>query len=321
MNAATSIQAFVGIDIAKKKADVHVLPAGTSLRFNNDEPGFQQLLEVLRPLGRCLVVVEATGGYEKRLAAVLIDAGLKVAIINPRQVRDFARSLGKLAKTDRIDAQVLALFAERVRPRPTEKTPENQAQLEVLIQRRRQLVQMRGAEQVRLGQVPAGPVRKSISHMLDELREQIGDIDDQIATLIEDNEDWSQRVARLASVPGVGPVTSRTLIADLPELGKLNRQQITPLVGLAPFNRDSGQFRGTRSIWGGRACVRNVLYMAALTARKSNPVIRQFADRLEQAGKPFKVLITACMRKLLVILNTLERNQTNWNPNLFSTIS
>jgi len=317
MNTATSCNAFVGIDIAKKHVDVHLLPAGTCCKFSNDEQGCQQLLETLKPLGRCLVVLEATGGYEKRLAAALLDAGIDVAIVNPRQVRDFARSLGRLAKTDRIDAQILALFAEKIRPRPSEKTPENQAQLESLVQRRRQLIQMRSAEQVRLHQVPAGTARKSISHMLDQLREQVKLVDAEIATLLEDNDDWKQRAARIGAVEGVGEVTTRTLLADLPELGKVNRQQITALAGLAPFNRDSGQFRGKRMIWGGRASVRNVLYMATLSARKHNPVIRAFAERLEAAGKPFKVVMVACMRKLLVILNTLLRENTDWKPNLF----
>jgi transposase len=317
MNTATSFDAFVGIDIAKQHADVYLLPAGKACKFSNDEPGCQQLLETLKPLGRCLVVLEASGGYEKRLAATLLEAGIDVAIVNPRQVRDFARSLGRLAKTDRIDAHVLALFAERIRPRISEKTPENQAQLEALVQRRRQLVQMRSAEQVRLHQVPAGVARKSISHMLDQLREQVAVLDEEIAKLLEDNDEWKERAARINAVTGVGKVTTRTLLADLPELGKVNRQQITALVGLAPFNRDSGQFRGKRTIWGGRACVRNALYMAALSARKHNAVIRAFADRLEAAGKPFKVIMAACMRKLLVILNSILRDNTEWNPNHF----
>ena len=198
----------------------------------------------------------------------------------------------------------------------SEKKSKNQVEIEALVARRRQLVEMKTAEQNRLHQVRDQKVRKSISHMLDQLRDQIGQVNTQIADLIEEHDDWSQRAARLASVPGVGEVTSRTLIAELPELGKLNRQQIASLVGLAPFDRDSGRFRGTRAIWGGRASVRSALYMAVLTARRHNPVIRRFAERLEKAGKKFKVVMVACMRKLLTILNTMLRAAANWNPKI-----
>jgi len=286
------------------------------MSLSADPKGLERLRECLQPTGRCLVVVEATGGYARRLVAELIDAGHDVARVNPRQVRDFARSLGQLAKTDRIDARVLALFAEKVQPRPCEKVPENQAQLDALLTRRRQLVQMKASEQVRLHQAEMREVRKSVSHMLDELRAEIDDIDGQIAQLIDDHDDWSARVQQLATVPGVGPVTSRTLVAELPELGQLDRQKIAALVGVAPINRDSGAFRGRRCISGGRAQVRTTLYMAALTARRCNPVIRAFADRLKKAGKAPKVILTACMRKLLIILNTMARDNTNWNPKL-----
>jgi transposase len=321
MEAASQVRSFVGIDVSKKSWDVCVLPSRKTLKLSADEHGLKQLLEALPPPGSCLIVLEASGGYEKRLVAELINAGHKVARVNPRQVRDFARSLGRLAKTDRIDAEVLALFAEKIGPRSCEKQPENQEELDALVTRRRQLVQMKSAEQARLHQVPKGKARKSVSHMLDELRKEIDVIDDEIANLIEHNDDWNQRAMQLATVPGVGDVTSRTLIAELPELGKLNRQQITSLVGLAPFNWDSGIMRGKRAIWGGRPGIRATLYMAALSARKFNPVIRQFADRLEKAGKPFKVVITACMRKLLIILNTMVRTGTNWNPKLIPQTS
>jgi transposase len=305
---------FVGIDVAKQRWDISILPAGQSLSVSADEKGLEQLRTALKPHPRVLIVVEASGGYEQRLAANLLDAGHAVARVNPRQVRDFARSLGRLAKTDRIDAQVLALFAQKIQPRPGEKQPENQVELEGLVARRRQLTQMKVAEQTRLHQTRVRAARKSISHMLDQLRDQVDEVDAEIARLIEDHEDWSQRAARLSSVPGVGPQTTRTLVAELPELGRLNRQQIAALVGVAPFNRDSGQFRGTRAVWGGRASVRCALYMAALSARRHNPVIRAFADRLEKENKKFKVIITACMRKLLVILNTMLRTATDWNP-------
>lgn len=309
---------FVGIDVSKQHWDVCVLPGGQAARLSADAKGLERLRKLIEPEGRCLVVVEATGGYEQRLVAELIDAGHGVARVNPRQVRDFARSLGQLAKTDRIDARMLALFAEKVQPRPCEKVPENQAELDGLLARRRQLVQMKTSEQNRLHQSTVKKVRKSVSHMLDQLREQIDEVDRDIAELIEDNDDWNARVQQLATVPGVGPVTSRTLVAELPELGKLNRQAIAALVGVAPFNRDSGVFRGRRRISGGRAPVRSTLYMAALTARRHNPVIRSFADRLQQAGKAAKVILTACMRKLLTILNTMARENTVWNPKLFT---
>lgn len=314
MEAASGNRSFVGIDVAKGSWDVFLLPSRQKLKCAADETGLEKLLTALRPIGSCLIVVEASGGYERRLAAELMDAGHQVARVNPRQVRDFARSLGRLAKTDSIDAEVLATFAEKIQPRPSEKQPENQLELEALLNRRRQLIQMRTAERNRLHQVAKGPAQRSIRHMLDQLREQIQDIEKEIAKLIEDNDEWSQRAAQLATVPGIGQVTSRTLVSELPELGKLNRQAIAALVGLAPFNRDSGLFRGRRSIWGGRASLRAILYMATLTARRTNPVIRHFAERLKREGKPFKVMMVACMRKLLVILNTMVRNGTTWNP-------
>lgn len=288
------------------------------MRLPADDAGLAQLLAALRPHAPCLIVVEASGGFERRLAAHLLEAGHTVARVNPRQVRDFARGIGRLAKTDRIDADTLARFAEQVRPRPWEKKPENRAAIEELVVRRRQLTAMKAVEQTRLHQAPPGPVRKSIGHMLDQLRAQIDEFDAELARLIEDDEDWNERARRLATVPGVGEVTSRTLVAELPELGKLNRQAIAALVGVAPLNRDSGEFRGRRMIWGGRAGVRSALYMATLTARTYNPVIRRFAQRLEGAGKPFKLVLIACMRKLLVILNTMLRDQIDWNPKLLT---
>jgi len=316
MEADSSVRSFVGIDVAKKHWDVYLAPAGRALRYSADQAGLAQLLAALQPHAPCLIVVEASGGFERRLAADLLEAGYTVARVNPRQVRDFARGLGRLAKTDRIDAETLARFAEQVRPRPWEKQPENRALIEDLVGRRRQLVQMQGVEKTRLHQVAQGPVRKSVAHMLDLLRAQIDELDAELARLIEDDDDWNERAKRLATVPGVGAVTSRTLVAEVPELGKLNRQAIAALIGVAPLNRDSGEFRGRRMIWGGRASVRAALYMATLTARTFNPVIRRFAERLEAAGKPFKLVMTACMRKLLVILNSMLRDRTDWNPKL-----
>lgn len=304
---------YAGIDVSKRAWDLHVLPSNLQLCTSASEAGLKDLLAALNATPRCLVVIEATGGLERRLAAELIDAGFQVAVVNPRQVRDFARSIGRLAKTDRLDAHALALFAAKVQPRPTEKTPEKQLELDALVTRRRQLVQLRAAEQVRWEQAQSKLARKSVIHLLDVLRKEIGQLDQAIAQLIQSDDDWRQKIELLQSVPGVGPQTSATLMAELPELGKLNRQQISALAGLAPFNRDSGLSHGRRSIWGGRASVRQILYMAAVTARRCNPRMKNFADRLTKAGKPFKVVITACMRKLLTILNSMVKNSVHWN--------
>jgi transposase len=259
-----------------------------------------------------LVVVEATGGLERRLVAELIDAGLEVAVVNPRQVRDFARALGRLAKTDRIDAETLALFAEKMQPRPTQKRPEKQVELDALVTRRRQLVALRAIERTRAHQAQAKAARHSIGKLLKVLDRQIAELDKAIAKLIESDDDFRTKCELLQSVPGIGPGASTTLIAELPELGQLNRQEIASLAGLAPMNHDSGQFRGQRRIRGGRGAVRTALYMAVLTAKRCNPVLRRFAERLERAGKPFKVVMTACMRKLLLILNQMLAHGETW---------
>jgi transposase len=258
-------------------------------------------------------VLEATGGYEQRLAAELFDAGHSVAIVNPRQVRDFARALGVLAKNDRVDARVLASYAQHVPLREFEKPSEKQRELASLVTRRRQLQALRISETNRLEMATAKLAQKSIRHVLDLLRKELKKLDAEIARLIAADDDWRNKSDLLQSVPGVGPATSASLVAELPELGRVNRQEIASLVGLAPFDRDSGRCHGQRAIWGGRHSVRSSLYMAALTARRCNPVIRAFAERLARAGKRSKVILTACMRKLLVILNTMVRNQTAWH--------
>jgi transposase len=245
--------------------------------------------------------------------AELTEAGYRVAVVNARQVRDYAKSMGILAKTDRIDAEVIARFGEHAKPRPIGKPRENQEELDQLVTRRRQLIDQRTSETNRLETITSKVVRKSLKRMIDQLNKQIQQIEAEIASLIESDELWSEKAILLKSVPGVGDVTAVSLLAELPELGELNRQEIAALVGLAPFNRDSGRFHGRRSIYGGRASVRKVLYMAAFVAKRSNPVIRAFAERLEKSGKPFKVVITACMRKLLVILNTMMKTNTFWN--------
>lgn len=313
-SAIESPQVFIGIDVSKSSWDVHVLPEGRAFSVRVDEGAAARLLEQLGSPGSSLIVLEATGGLERQLSAELIDAGWSVAVVNPRQVRDFARALGKLAKTDAIDAEVLALFAQLVRPRLAQKVSEKHQELEALVTRRRQLVSLRAIEKVRRQQVAHKASRRSIDKLLKVLDNQVSEIDKAIARLIETDEDWRAKRDLVQSVPGVGPTTSATLVAELPELGRLSRQQIASLAGLAPFNHDSGKFRGQRRIRGGRTALRSVLYMAALTAKRCNEKLRTFAERLHRAGKPFKVVITACMRKLLIILNTLVRDGAKWSP-------
>jgi transposase len=312
---ATS-HAFVGIDVAKHSLDVCVLGEDRCFTLTNDAAGLRQLVEKLPAAGSCLVVIEATGGYQQRAVAALVAAGHTVAVVNPRQVRDFARGLGILAKTDRLDARVIARFGQHAHPRPVEIGSEKQAELRELVTRRRQLIELRTAEQNRLETTTTKIVRKNVRHLVEQLDKQIRQLEEAIGELVESEPELSSKAVLLETVPGVGPVTITSLLVDLPELGRLSRQQVAALVGVAPFNRDSGKFHGRRAIWGGRAAVRSVLYMAALTARRFNPFIREFAQRLEAAGKPFKVVLTACMRKLLVILNAMVKKNLPWNPKL-----
>lgn len=309
---------FVGIDVAKHTLDVCLLPQEKHWLVNNDAAGIQRLLGQLPPPGTCLVVLEATGGYQRSVVAELVRAQHRVAVVNPRQVRDFARALGILAKTDRLDAAVIARFGQQVRPRTIGQTPEKMTELTQLVARRSQLVDLRTAETNRLETITVKSVRKSIQQVLHLLDKQIDAIEREILALLESDDDWKNKTTLLGSAKGIGPVTIMCLLAELPELGLLNRQQIAALVGLAPFNRDSGAFRGERHIRGGRASVRKVLYMAALSARRRNPQIKAFADRLQDQGKPHKVIITACMRKLLIILNTMVKTNTPWNPHFAS---
>jgi transposase len=307
-------QAWIGIDVAKATLDFHFLPAGQSHQLPNTSPGHRELRKLLPDPAGCLIVLEATGGYEREVVADLTDAGYRVAVINPKRVRDFAKALGLVAKTDRIDARVLALFAQKVQPAPIEKTPEKQAEIQQLVARRRQLIDLRTQESNRWEITRAKAARKSIQAVLNTLERQIRDIEKAIEALVESDDDWRQRAQLIESVPGLGGVTAATVLADVPELGQLNRQQISALIGLAPYNNDSGPRKGKRSIAGGRKSVRSVLYMAALAAKRCNPVIKAFADRLTQHGKPFKVVLTACMRKLLVILNSILKSGQPWNP-------
>jgi len=316
---STSSPVFVGIDVSKARLDVHVLPSQEAFSFANDADGCARLVERLTPMGISLVVAEATGRYQRRVAADLLLAQIPVAVVNPRQARDFARSLGKLAKTDAIDAEVLARFASVGHLRVCEKQPENAAILDDRLTRRRQVIGMLNAEGNRLaGMIDPVSIRmiKKVIRLLEQQREEL---DRQIAELIESNDDWRGKRDLLQSVPGVRQVTASNLIAEMPELGKLSREQIAALAGLAPMNHDSGMMRGKRAIRGGRATVRSTLYMAAFNAMRYNPVIALFTQRLSDTGKPFKVVVTAAMRKLLVILNAIVKTNTPWRTNLCVT--
>lgn len=315
----SSSPCFVGVDVAKDRLDVALQPSEEAWTVDNDPTGFDALTRRLTSAEPELIVLEATGGYEAPVAAALSTAGLPVAVVNPRQVRDFARATGQLAKTDRIDARTLALFAERVRPEPRPLPDPVGEELRALVARRRQLLEMLGAEQNRLRHPSPPSVQKGLEKHVRWLKRQLEDVDDDLERVVRTSPLWRGRDDLLQSVPGIGPVTSRTLLAELPELGRLNRREIAALVGVAPLNRDSGTFRGRRFVWGGRAAVRRTLYMAALTATKHNPVIRSFYERLLDRGKPHKVALTACMRKLIVILNAMAQSQQPWNPELHAT--
>ena len=316
----TDVPVHVGIDVSKAKLDVCLLPIDHAFTIDNSDAGIAKLIDRLRSHTVALVLLEATGRHERRAASALLEAGFNVAVVNPRQARDFARSTGKLAKTDALDAKVLAQFAQVGHVRCCEKQPENRALLEDYITRRRQVSAMIAAEKVRL-QVPALEKRtkQMINRVLRVLDQQREDLDKLIAALIESDDDWRNKRDLMSSVPGVGTVTASNLLAELPELGKLNRQQIAALVGVAPMNRDSGVMRGRRTIFGGRASVRCALYMAAFNARHFNPLIKAFSQRLRAAGKPFKVEVIACMRKLLTILNVMLKENRPWDPNRLQT--
>lgn len=307
-----SFQSFVGIDIAKAKFDVAIGLNSKVLTLSNDSNGFADLCAKLSEPGSCLIVMEATGGYEKSLALYLADRGHVVAVVNPRQVRDFAKAMNILAKTDKIDARVIAKFGELVRPRSIAITNEKQGELDELVTRRRQLIAARTAEKNRKSQSSSKIVSESIDRCIEALTNDIHQMDAEIAKLIESDDDWKNRLDILKSTPGVGEVVANTLVAELPELGTFNRSQISALVGVVPYNRDSGTLKGKRAIYGGRAAVRTALYMAALTAQTHNPAIKQFADRLRAQSKPPKVILVACMRKLLITLNTMIKTNSKW---------
>lgn len=305
---------FVGIDISKERLDVGMLPSGESWQEANEQMAIARLAQRLIALAPKLIVIEATGGLEIPVAAALGSPGLPVVIVNPRQVREFARATGRLAKTDKIDALVLALFGERVRPelRPL---PDEQAQaFDALLARRRQLVGMLAEEKTRLQQARSRPVRSGIQRHIRWLEHELHDVERNLTDSVKQSPLWRAKDDLIQSVPGAGRVLSFTMLADLPELGRLNRKQIASLVGVAPHPADSGSIRGKRIVWGGRAAVRRVLYMAAVAACRVNPVFRAFYRRLIAAGKPSKVALVACMRKLLTVLNAIVRDGVPWNP-------
>lgn len=305
---------FIGIDIAKDSLDIHVKPTNDQWSSTNNPKGIDDTLTRLAALEPTCIVLEATGGLEVKLAAALAVAGLPVAVINPRQVRDFARALGKLAKTDSIDAEVIALFAEKVTPACRPLISKEEHALKELITRRRQLIDMRTMESNRQQRIVSQQVTDSIDTLIAYINSEVKEIDREIKQFIKASPIWRAKENLLKSVPGVGDGTAAMLMAAVPELGSLNRRQIAALVGLAPMNRDSGTFRGRRMIVGGRAAVRAQLYMATLSAKTWNPFIKKFFNRLIEKGKAFKVAITACMRKLLTILNAIIRDSRSWQP-------
>jgi transposase len=307
----------VGIDGAKAQLERALRPTGERWTVTNDDAGMAALVARLQAVPPPLIVLEATGGYQRAVVAALAAAGLPVAVVNPRQARALAKATGQLAKTAALDARALARFAEAVRPTPR-PLPDAQAdELRALLARRRQLVAMRTAEQNRLGSAPPR-LQTDIQAHITWLNTRLAALDDDLDTTLRTSPLWRERAELLRSVPGIGPVCTRTLLLDLPELGTLSRQRLAALVGVAPVNRDSGTRRGTRTIWGGRAQVRTILYMSTLGAVRYNPVLKACYERLRAGGKAAKVALTACMRQLLTILNAMVKHQTPWQPQAVS---
>lgn len=303
---------FVGIDVAKDRLDVALRPGGEVFAVTRDGDGLDQLVSRLVAHKPALIVLEATGGYETVVASRLAAAGLPLAVVNPRQIRSFARATGKLAKTDALDAAAIAHFAEAIHPEPRALASEEAQMLGELVARRRQLIEMMIAERNRRTMLTQHRLRKAIDRHLKLLQAELSALESDIDTTVRRSPVWRADEELLTSVPGVGPATARTLLAELPELGTLDRRQAAALVGVAPINNDSGHSRGRRAIAGGRASVRTALYMATLVATRCNPVIAAHYQRLRTKGKPAKVAIVACMRKLLIILNAILREKTPW---------
>jgi transposase len=304
-------QFFVGMDVAKAQLDIALRPTGERWAVMNNATGIAALVVQLQAMQPTLIVLEATGGYHRAVVAALAAAALPIVVVNPRQVRDFAKATGQLAKTDVLDARAVAHFAEAVRPAPRPLPDAQTEELRAILARRRQLIAMRTAEQNRLEHAPRR-LRADIEAHIAWLDHRVAALDDDLDTTLRASPVWRERETLYRSVPGIGPVCARTLVLDLPELGTLSRQRIAALVGVAPFNRDSGTLRGTRTTWGGRAHVRAVLYMSTLVAVRYNPVLKRFYERLRTAGKVAKVALTACMRKLLTILNAMVKHQKPW---------
>ena len=314
-----AVEVFVGIDVSKATLDIHTLPCEEAWSTGNDEESVDVLVARLAGLKPTLIVLEATGGLERRVLGAMLAAGLPAVAVNPRQARDFAKATGQLAKTDSLDARVLALFADRIRPTVRPAVDEQTRELDALMVRRRQVVDMITAEKNRLGAAPASKrVVKAIRSSIAWLEKQLDIVDTDLDNSIRNSSAWREKDDLLRSVPGVGKVLSRTLLAQAPELGTLSRKQIAALIGLAPLNRDSGTHRGRRCIWGGRAQVRQVLYMSTLAAIRYNPAIAAFNKRLVDAGKCRMVAIVACMRKLLTILNAMLRSNSPWSTEISS---
>jgi len=312
----TIVEAFAGIDVSKDTLDVHIAPSGVSLHETYDEEGIEKIIEALKAARPTLIVLEATGGLEVRLACELSAAGLTVAIINPRQARDFAKATGRLAKTDRVDAAMLADFAKAIRPEARPLKDADARALEDMVNRRRQLIAMRVQEMLRLNTAESKALQKSLKTHIAWLEKQIAAVDNNLNTQLRASDVWRAKDDVLKGIPGIGAITSLTLLSKCPELGRLNRREIAALVGVAPLANDSGKHRGKRSIWGGRAEVRAVLYMAVLSAMRFNPDIKAFAERLKAKGKAAKVVIVACMRKLLTIMNAMLKNMQPWAPQM-----
>jgi transposase len=307
-----SSENFIGIDVSQSHLDVHVLPAQQSKQFANDESGVADLLKFVKTATPALIVLEDTGGLEMLTVSQLSIKQYPLVVVNPRQVRDFAKATGKLAKTDKIDAAMIAEFAHRLRPEVRPLKDEQTQMLSALNARRKQIVDMLVAEKNRLHRAPM-PNRKNISAHIRWLEKHLEDINKDIRKTIRKTALWRHKDDLLQSFKGIGPASSATLLADLPELGCLESKKIAALVGVAPFNCDSGRYRGKRRVWGGRSQVRRILYMATLSATRSNPTIKLFYQRLRDAGKTHKVAMTACMRKILVILNAMIKNNTYWH--------
>jgi transposase len=302
---------WIGIDVSKDHLDVYARPSGEACRLGNDDSGRKALRKWLMRYADCHVVMEPTGGYERALVRELFEAKILFSVVNARQIRDFARATGRLAKTDRIDAQVIAHFGEAVKPQPRTEGDPHAELMEALLVRRRQLIEMRVMESNRKP-LASTVIRPRIDQVIATLNAQIEQIDQELEQLIKQSPAWREHEDLLVSVPGVGPVTARTMSAMLPELGTLDRKQIAALVGVAPFNQDSGLCKGKRRIRGGRGAVRDVLYMAALSGSVHNPVLKSLYARLSAAGKQHKVALVACMRKLLTILNAIVRDRKPW---------